>query len=88
MRSLPLARVAAATAAAAGVTLLGASLGGIARVDTGLAAAVAPVAQPQLVTTRVAWSPEHASRRAAWVADGDGICRGHERSAGRSIPEL
>ncbi len=70
MRSFPLARTATATAAAAGATLLGASLGGIAQVDAELSAAVAPApAVQQPVTSQVAW---HAGRRDVRTVAGGG----------------
>ncbi len=68
MRFLPPARLAAAGAAAAGVTLLGASLGGMAHVDGELAAAVPPpaAAPAPVPTDRVAWR----GRRVLYDADG------------------
>lgn len=69
MRSLPFARVAAATAAAAGATLLGVSLGGMAHVDRELAA-VAPAPVQTTTFDRVSYldgaaAERRAARRAA-----------------------
>ena len=75
MRSLPLARVAAAAAAAAGATLLGVSLGGMAHVDRELAAASAAPAPIKTTYDRVAYrsgvaeGERRAARRAACLRE-------------------
>ncbi len=75
MRSLPLARVAAASAAAAGATLLGVSLGGMAHVDRELAVAVTPPPAQTATFDRVAYhqgveaGERRAARRAACLGE-------------------
>lgn len=60
MRSLPLGRTLAATAGVAGATLLGVSLGGMATVDSELAASVTPT--PTVRYDRVVYEPDRSGR--------------------------